>query len=429
VSQSTSRSVNRRRFLKTSAAAASALTFASGVHAGGDGVLRVGLVGCGGRGTGAASQALRADREVRLVALADAFEDRANSCYNQLRSDAAIREKVDVPPERRYHGFDAYQNVIEQSDVVLLCTPPGFRPMHLEAAVRANKHVFCEKPMAVDAPGVRRVIAAAQDARRRNIALVSGFCWRYHPGMRATFERIHNNAVGDITALQCTYNTGPIWVRQREDGWTDMQYQMRNWYYFTWLSGDFNVEQHCHSIDKMVWAMRNAHPVRCVGLGGRQVRTGPEYGHIYDHMSVVYEFENGIKCFSNCRQMRGRVANDVSDYVMGTQGTVDVMRHRITGPNAWRYPQDQERRDTNMYQVEHNELFASIRNGRHINDGDWMATSTLMAIMGRMACYTGQEVTWDQAMNSRQDLSPASYRWDQELPQWEVARPGITRLT
>jgi predicted dehydrogenase len=398
------------------------------VHAGGDGVLRVGLVGCGGRGTGAASQALRADREVRLVALADAFEDRANSCYNQLRSDDAIRDKVDVPPERRYHGFDAYQNVIEQSDVVLLCTPPGFRPMHLEAAVRANKHVFCEKPMAVDAPGVRRVIAAAQDARRRNLSLVSGFCWRYHPGMRATFERIHDNAVGDITALQCTYNAGPIWVRQREEGWTDMQYQMRNWYYYTWLSGDFNVEQHCHSIDKMVWAMRNAHPVRCVGLGGRQVRTGPEYGHIYDHMSVVYEFENGVKCFSNCRQMRG-TANDVSDYVMGTQGTVDVMRHRITGPNAWRYPQDQERRDTNMYQVEHNELFAGIRNSRPINDGDWMATSTMMAIMGRMACYTGQVVTWDQALNSRQDLSPASYRWDQELPQWEVARPGITRLT
>jgi len=427
VSHSTSRSVNRRRFLQTSAAAASALTFAHGVHAGGDGVLRVGLVGCGGRGTGAASQALRADREVRLVALADAFEDRANSCYNQLRSDMAIRDKVDVPPERRYHGFDAYQRVIEQSDVVLLCTPPGFRPMHLEAAVRANKHVFCEKPMAVDGPGVRRVIAAAQDARRRNISLVSGFCWRYHPGMRATFQRIHDNAVGDIAALQCTYNTGPIWVRQREEGWTDMQYQMRNWYYFTWLSGDFNVEQHCHSIDKMVWAMRNAHPVRCVGLGGRQVRTGPEYGHIYDHMSVVYEFEGGVKCFSNCRQMRGRVANDVSDYVMGTRGTVDVMRHRITGPNAWRYPADGD--STNMYQVEHNELFASIRNSRPINDGDWMATSTLMAIMGRMACYTGQEVTWDQAMNSREDLSPPSYRWDQELPQWEVARPGITRLT
>ena len=201
MSHSTSRSVNRRRFLKTSAAAASALTFASGVHAGGDGVLRVGLVGCGGRGTGAASQALRADREVRLVALADAFEDRAESCYNQLRSDAAIRDKVDVPRERRYAGFDAYQHVIEQSDVVLLCTPPGFRPIHLEAAVRANKHVFCEKPMAVDAPGVRRVIAAAQDARRRNISLVSGFCWRYHPGMRATFQRIHDNAVGDMTKI------------------------------------------------------------------------------------------------------------------------------------------------------------------------------------------------------------------------------------
>jgi hypothetical protein len=207
-----------------------------------------------------------------------------------------------------------------------------------------------------------------------------------------------------------------------------MQYQMRNWYYFTWLSGDFNVEQHCHSIDKMGWAMRNVYPVRCVGLGGRQVRTGPEYGHIYDHMSVVYEFPNGVKCFSNCRQMRG-TANDVTDHVMGTRGAVDVMRHRITGANAWQYPPGQLRQDVDMYQQEHDDLFAGIRRGELINDGDWMAKSSLMAIMGRMACYTGQAVTWDQALNSREDLSPPSYRWDQPMPAPEVARPGITRLT
>jgi predicted dehydrogenase len=428
VSVSNSRSLSRRRFLQTSAAAASALSFAQGVHAGGDGLLRVGLVGCGGRGTGAATQALRADREVRLVAVGDAFEDKAAACVNQLQSDDSIRAKIDVPAERRFHGFDAYQRVIECSDVVLLCTPPGFRPLHLEAAVRANKHIFCEKPMAVDGPGVRRVLAAAEDARRRRLALVAGFCWRYHSGMRETFARIHDGAVGDIVALQCTYNTGPIWVRQREEGWTDMQYQMRNWYYFTWLSGDYNVEQHCHSIDKMGWAMRDNYPVRCVGLGGRQVRTGPEYGHIYDHMSVVYEWGNGVKCFSNSRQMRA-TANDVTDHVLGTRGVCDVMAHRITGGNPWRYPPGRARQDVDMYQQEHNELFACIRRGQPINDGDWMAKSTLMAIMGRMACYTGQVVTWDQALNSREDLTPPSYRWDQPMPTPEVARPGITRLT
>ena len=421
-------SLNRRRFLQASAAAAP-LALAQAVYAGGDAQLRIGLIGCGGRGTGAATQALRADREVRLTALGDAFEDKVTACLNQLQSDESIRAKIDVPPERRFHGFDAYQRVIDQSDLVLLCTPPGFRPLHLEAAVRARKHIFCEKPMAVDGPGVRRVIAAAEESRRQRLALVAGFCYRYEPAKRQTMARVHDGMIGDIVALQCTYNSGPIWVRQRAAGWTDMEYQMRNWYYYTWLSGDFNVEQHCHSLDKMAWAMKNAYPVRCVGLGGRQVRTGPEYGHIFDHMSVVYEFENGVKCFSNCRQMRG-TANDVSDHVLGTLGKCDVMRHRIVaGPNLWMYPAAQAAQDPDMYQSEHNELFASIRRGQPLNDGEWMGKSTLMAIMGRMACYTGQAVTWDQALNSRQDLSPPSYRWDQPMPEPEVARPGITRLS
>ncbi len=421
-------SLNRRRFLQTSVAAAAPLALAQAVYAGGNEQLRVGLIGCGGRGTGAATQALRADREVRLVAMADAFEDKVTASLNQLQSDVAIRAKIDVPPERRFHGFDAYQRVIDNVDVVLLCTPPGFRPLHLEAAVRANKHVFCEKPMAVDGPGVRRVLATIDDARRRRTALVAGFCYRYETAKRETIARVHDGAIGDIVALQCTYNSGPIWVRQREAGWTDMQYQMRNWYYYTWLSGDFNVEQHCHSLDKMAWAMRDTYPVRCSGLGGRQVRTGPQFGHIFDHMSVVYEYGNGVKCFSNCRQMRG-CANDVSDHIIGARGTCDVMQHRIHGSNAWRYPADQLSRDVDMYQQEHNEMFASIRRGQPINDGERMAKSTLMAIMGRMACYTGQVVTWDQALNSRQDLTPPSYRWDQPMPEPEVARPGITRIS
>ncbi len=432
-----SSSPSRRQFLRTAVAASAAAATLSQtpfVHAGGDSVLKVGLVGCGGRGTGAASQALRADAHVKLWALGDAFQNRLDGCLQQLQRDGAISGKIDVAPERRFTGFNAYQDVINSGvDVVLLATPPGFRPIHLEAAVRAGKHVFCEKPMAVDGPGVRRVMAAAEEARRRRLSLVSGFCWRYYPAMRETVRRIHDGAIGEIHALHCNYLTSPIWHFNREPNWTEMEYQMRNWYYFTWLSGDFNVEQHVHSLDKMGWVMQNQYPVRCYGLGGRQVRTGPEFGHIFDHMSVVYEFANGARCFSLCRQ-QANCFSETTDWVAGTRGTANLLgrgaggSYTITGANAWRYPAAQLRQDPNMYQVEHNELFASIRSGNPINDGEWMAKSTLMAIMGRMACYTGQAVTWEQALNSQQDLSPPAYNFDAVPPVPPVARPGETRL-
>jgi myo-inositol 2-dehydrogenase / D-chiro-inositol 1-dehydrogenase len=430
----TKNNVNRRRFLQTSAAGAAALGLSTVpfVHAGGGDTLRVGLVGCGGRGTGAAAQALRADRNVRLVAMGDAFRDKIEASLRGLQRDAGISERVDVPPERRFAGFDAYQDVIRACDVVLLCSPPGFRPSHIEAAVRAGKHIFAEKPVAVDGPGVRRVLAACQEAQRRRLAVASGFCWRKHAGMRQVVERVHDGAVGNIVALQCTYNTGTLWHRVREEGMSDMEWQVRNWLYFTWLSGDFNVEQHCHSLDKMAWVMRNQYPVRCYGTGGRQVRTGPEFGHIYDHMAVTYEFENGIKCFAMCRQQAG-TANDVSDYVFGTQGTA-VLSHsraaqgfRVTGQNAWAAAAAQ--RDDDMYQREHNELFAGIRSGNPVFDGEWMAKSSLMAIMGRMACYTGRVIEWRQALESRQDLMPARLEMNAELPVPEVARPGVTTFS
>ncbi|MFO0967098.1 MAG: Gfo/Idh/MocA family oxidoreductase [Gemmataceae bacterium] len=422
---------SRRRFLQTSAAAtgaALALSQVPFVHAkGGTEILRIGLVGCGGRGTGAAEQALRADPNVHLVAVADTFRDRLDSSLRTLTANRAIADRIRVPDERKHVGFNGARDLIASDvNVVLLCTPPHFRPAHIRLAVENRKHIFAEKPCAVDAPGVRSVLESCRTARERRLAVVSGLCWRYHGGMRDTFRHIHDGAVGEIQTMQCNYLTGGLWNHPRQPAWSDMEFQVRNWLYFTWLSGDFNVEQHVHSLDKMAWAMRDVYPVRCYGLGGRQVRTGPEYGHIYDHMSCVYEWENGVKCFSLCRQMPS-CYNEVKDYVWGSEGKVDVMGHNITGRRPWRYSAAAARRD-DMYQQEHNELFASIRRGEPINNGEYMAKSSLMGIMGRMACYTGQTITWDQAMNSRQDLSPPRYEW-MELPTPPVARPGVTTFS
>jgi predicted dehydrogenase len=413
---------SRREFLQTAAAVGATITLNEAVHAAGSDTLRVGLIGCGGRGTGAAVQALSADPNVKLVALGDMFADRLQSSLATLRREENIARRIDVPPERCFTGFEAYKQVIDCVDVVLLASPPHFRPAHIQAAVEAGKHIFAEKPVAVDGPGVRSVLASCAAARKKGLAVVSGLCWRYHPSMRETFARIHDGAIGDIVAMQCTYNTGLLWSRPRQPNWSDMEWQLRNWLYFTWLSGDHIVEQHIHSIDKLAWAMKNQYPERAVGTGGRQVRTDPQFGHIYDHFSVVYQWANGVKGFSACRQMRG-CANDVSDHIMGSKGAADVMRFAISGANPWQY----KGRGGNMYQVEHDELFASIRSGKPINDGDWMTKSTLMAIMGRMAAYTGQVITWEMALNSKEDLSPPKYEFG-PLPMPPVALPGMTKF-
>lgn len=423
----------RRDFLSSSTAGfAGATLLGSGllpaVHAGGDDVLRVGLIGCGGRGTGAASQALRADSNVKLVAMGDMFKDRLQSSLQQLRADDEIGKKVEVKPENCYVGFHAYKQVIDSGvDVVLLTTPPGFRPMHLQAAVQAGKHIFCEKPMAVDAPGVRSVLASCREAKKKGLAVVAGFCYRYQKGKRETMKRVHEGDIGEIVALQCTYNAGALWHRPRQKGWDDMTWQLRNWPYFTWLSGDHIVEQACHSIDKMAWAMRDEPPVKANGTGGRQSRIEEEFGHIFDHHVVVYEWKNGVKLFHMCRQQKG-CKTDVTDYVMGTLGTADIMRHRISGKKNWAHRGRRNDRAEDMYQNEHDELFASIRSGKPINDGPWMAQSTLMAIMGRMATYTGLEITWEMAMNSKEDLSPPKYEFG-PLPIPPVARPGMTKFS
>jgi predicted dehydrogenase len=423
---------SRRRFLQTSAAGTLAGTLSASrilaqnqAPSPGD-TLRVGLIGCGGRGTGAAAQAMEADSNVRLVAMGDAFEDRLNSSLQTLKQQEAIAEKIDVAAERRFAGFDAYQRVIDSGvDVVLLATPPHFRPIHLKAAIEAGKHVFAEKPVAVDAPGVRMVLALAEEARRRRLSIVSGLALRYSHGHRELVRRIHDGALGTIRTLQANDFRGPIWVKPRQPGWSDMYYHMRNWYYFTWLSGDFNVEQHIHLLDLCAWIMNGEYPVSAMGIGGRQVRTGAEYGNIYDHHAVIYEYANGVKLHAYCRQQAGCV-DDISVQVAGSSGVADLSRRNLSlnTETRWSYRGEQN----NSFLTEHQELFASIRQGQPINNGEYMANSTLMTILGRMATYTGQKITWEQAMHSREDLSPEAYHWDAKPPVSEIARPGFTKF-
>lgn len=422
---------SRRTFLQQSATVAGALAadaaFQRYAHAAGSDVLRIGLIGCGSRGTGAASQALRADPNVKLVALGDAFQDRLELSLESLKKDEEIASKIDVSPERRFVGFDAYKQVIESGvDVVLLCTPPHFRPLHLRAAVEAGKHVFAEKPVAVDAPGVRSVLATCEAARKKNLSIVSGLCLRYSHGFGETIQRLHDGAIGNITTLQANDFRGPIWVKPRQPDWTDMHWQMRNWYYFTWLCGDFNVEQHVHLLDVCSWIMQGEYPERAIGTGGRQVRTGPEYGNIYDHHSVIYEYANGVRLISHCRQQPG-CDNDICAYAIGAKGNAQLREGKgklvISAETEWRYRAEKDE----FYQTEHDELFASIRKGNPINNGEYMAKSTLLAIMGRMATYTGQRITWEQAMKSKEDLTPEKYEWG-PIATPSIAIPGVTKV-
>jgi predicted dehydrogenase len=416
----------RREFIEASAVAATVAALPC-VHAAGSDVLRVGLVGCGGRGTGAATQALAADSNVRLVAMADAFEDRLLESLSVLKGLDKVASKVDVRPDCRFTGFDAYRNLIDSGvDVVLLCTPPHFRPQHLRAALEAGKHVFAEKPVAVDAPGVRSVIESCALAKEKGLSVVSGLCLRYDNGFREAVRRIQDGAVGEVVTLFANDYRGGRWAKPRQPDWTEMTYQMRNWYNFTWLSGDFNVEQHVHFLDVCAWLMKDRYPVKAVGTGGRQALTGPEYGQIYDHFSVTYEYPDVARLVSSCRQQPG-CKNDLSVQALGTRGRAELserrkgLRIRSAG-GEWSY----EGPKNEMYQTEHDELFAAIRGGKPINNGEYMANSTLLAIMGRMASYTGQEVTWEMALNSREDLRPTRYDWEASPPASHVAVPGQT---
>ncbi|HWW01103.1 MAG TPA: Gfo/Idh/MocA family oxidoreductase [Candidatus Acidoferrum sp.] len=423
---------SRRDFLKTSALVSGALA-APAILPGSlfakenNDRLRVGLIGCGGRGTGAASQALSADKNVVLAAMGDVFEDQLQSSLKGLQQSHAAQIKV--TPETSFIGLDAYQKVIANVDVVLLATPPGFRPTHLKAAIDAGKHVFCEKPMATDAPGVRSVMESAKAAKEKGLSLVAGFCWRYDTPRREFYKRIHDGAIGDIRAIYATYYAGRVKpmppASERPSGMGDLEWQLHNWYNFVWLSGDGYVEQACHSVDKVAWALKDQPPLKAVAVGGRQ--TPNNEGNIFDHMFVVYEFPNDVRAFLGQRQV-GNTYTDNSDYLMGSEGIGKSgwMAPYIKGKETWRYRETGPKVD--MYQIEHNELFASIRSGQPMNDGHWMAQSTLMGLMGRMAAYTGQEITWEQAMNSEEKIVPDPIDWKMKLDIAPLAMPGVTKL-
>ena len=414
---------HRRDFLKAGAAfAASALLRGQTSNA-----IKVGLIGCGGRGTGAASQALHADDFAELTAVADVYGPAIDQSLDELNKIAPAKVKVD--PSRKFVGLDGYQKLIDSGvDVVLLATPPGFRPTHLRACVEAGKHVFCEKPIATDAPGVRHVLESVKIAKQKNLSLVAGFCWRYSTHVVETFNQIHGGTIGDLVAYYATYYTSPVKpmppASSRPAGVSDVEWQVKNWYNFVWLCGDSLVEQAVHSADKIAWAMKDQPPLSCVAVGGRQIPA--EGGNIYDHFEVNYIYPNGFRAFLGCRQI-DNCWNENADYILGSKGAATIGRGplpRITGQTEWTFTGTK----SDMYQYEHDVLFASIRQNKPVNDGERMASSTMLAMMGRMAAYTGQEITWDQAMSSQEQIFPSSLAWDMSLPVAPMARPGQTKF-
>ncbi len=402
-------------------------------------ILKVGVVGCGGRGSGAVAQALAADPNAVLWAMGDLYPERLVPCLNlatdsvRERSadpEAAVRFQIRVEPDRMYSGFNAIHRVLESGvDVILLTAPPAFRPEHLRAAVDAGRHVFCEKPVAVDAPGVRSVLESARIAGDKKLSIMSGFCWRYHDQVRETMERLHQGCIGEVRAIQTTYNTtGWVKPKPRQEGWTDTEFMTRNWHYFHSLSGDHIVEQAVHAIDWQAWIMRDAPPERCWAVGGRQTRpAAPETGNVYDHFSVTYEYAGGVRAYHMCRHWEN-TPSDNSAFIMGSEGVCSMQpwqqRHTIEGKTPWRGTAV----SNDMYQREHDLLFKAVRAGTPVNDGVFMARSTLLAIMGRMAAYTGQVVTWEQAMNSAENLNAVPWAFG-ERPIPTLAIPGRTPLT
>lgn len=415
---------SRRTFLKTSAATLAAAPFVN-AHVGGTDMLKVGLVGCGGRGTGAAENAIKAGPNIVLWALADAFEEQIKSCIDTLTPRVA---KMNMQTARGGHfvGLDAYKQLMDTDvDVVLLCSPPGFRPQHLRYAVEKKKQIFCEKPMAVDGPGVRSVLETAKLAKEYGLNIVAGFCFRYDLPKRETVKRIHDGAIGDVLAIHCNYLTGYLRAHERRSDWSDTEYQIRNWLYHTWLSGDHIVEQHIHNLDKAAWVLQEKYPIAAVSVGGRQTRVEPRFGHIFDHFATVFEYDRGVKVFSFCRQIQG-CDTDVSDHIIGDRGAAHLMKHTIEpkdGPK-WHYSGPAPV----MYDQEHIELFEAIRSGKTINQGESMAHSTLMGVLGRMAGYTGKRVTWEQALNSSENLMPENLDMKASLPFAPVAKPGKTKF-
>jgi myo-inositol 2-dehydrogenase/D-chiro-inositol 1-dehydrogenase len=427
-----SNKMERRDFLKKTGTAAGVLAAGfPGIISGQTvtNALKVGLVGCGGRGSGAARQALTADPHNELTAIADVDEAIVEGVGTRLKASTQFGTRVKI--DRAFVGLDAYDKVINSGvDVVLLATPPGFRPQHLTAAVNANKHVFCEKPCATDSPGVREVIAAQKLAQTKNLALVAGFCWRYNNMIQEAVQQVHNGAIGRLVAHHSTYYTNPVKPMppesERPAGMSDIEWQIRNWYNFTWLCGDSLVEQAVHNADKIMWIMKDQPPASVVAVGGRAVPANG--GNIYDHFEANYVYPDGYRVFLVNRQSTG-CFNGTLDYVMGTDGTLllGAGQPRIQSPDGqikWQFQGE----EYDMYQREHDVLFASIRSGKPKNDDLNLATSTLLAIMGRHAAYSGQQVTWDQALNSDVSLVPKPVDWTAKHEVPGLAQPGRSKV-
>ncbi len=423
-------STSRRNFLKAGAAAATipalAAQFAATAYAAGSDVLKIGLVGCGGRGSGAAVQALSADPNMELVAMGDAFAEKVNDSLHNLKNNASLSARVKVDDDHKFVGLDAYKHVIASCDVVLLASPPGFRPVHFKAAVEAGKHIFTEKPMATDSPGVRSIMESVELAKQKKLSVVAGFCWRYDNAKRALFEQVHNGAIGELQAVFGTYLTSPVKemppATQRPQGMSNFEWMVSNWYNFTWLSGDGFVEQAIHTVDWLAWAFKDTPPASCTAVGGRQIPA--EGGNIFDHLEVNYVWANDARGFIAQRQIPN-CHNENNLYLLGTKGAgqIGARGATISGETNWKYSGP----GNNMYQTEHDELFKSIRDGKPMNDGDRMAKSTLMGIMGRQAAYTGKQITWEMALNSQEAIVPViTDGWQTKVEFPKMAMPGIT---
>lgn len=434
----------RRDFVKQSSLIAGGILTApiisrANFFSGADDTIKIALVGCGGRGTGAASQALMTKQNVKLVAMADAFRDRLDKCYNTLTADdtsdsglkGSLKNRVDVPEERKFVGFDAYKKAIALADVVILATPPGFRPIHFEEAVNQNKHIFMEKPVATDPAGIQQVLKAAEIARQKKLNVVVGLQRHYQNSYRELLKR--KDMIGDITSAQAWWNNDGVWVRKRQPNQTEMEYQMRNWYYFVWLCGDHICEQHIHNMDVINW-FKGGYPVKAQGMGGRQVRKGKDYGEIFDHHYVEFHYADGSILNSQCRHMPGTMSK-VDELLIGTKGKIQCGEANIVDRKGKVLYQFDKSKENNPYQTEHDELFAAIAKGEYKYDNtEYGAKSTMTAILGRLATYSGQIIEWDKAINSGLDLHPKTYAWDAMPPVvpdenglYASATPGVTR--
>jgi len=424
----------RRRVIASGSAAAAvaaASSLTSSARAQGkSGPIRLGLVGCGGRGSGAAGQALKVGENIQLVAMGDAFENRLESSLENLFEQAG--DKVNVADDMKFIGFDSYKKVIDQCDLVILATPPGFRPMMFEAAIEAGKNVFMEKPCAVDSAGTRKVLAAAKKADEKGLKVVAGLQRRYDSGYRAAYKAVHEDGIiGDIVSANVYWNGGGVWTRDRLEGMTEMEYQMTNWYYFNWLCGDHITEQHVHNIDVANWFI-GAHPDKAQGMGGREVRTAKEHGQIYDHHAVEFRYPGGQVVSSQCRHQQG-CKNEVREEIHGTKGSIFLggkpyAVDRVTGKRIWQF---RSKDNPNPYEQEHRELQAAIRGDEPINNAFYVAESTFTSILGRYATYTGKEQKWEDALAADVDLVPKNLAFDADPPvmpdadgHYEVAIPG-----